>query len=391
MNPEDAKYWLALKSLEGVGNTLVGPLLERFGSPASVFSAPVHELAGVRGMSRKIAEAILAFSDWDGILRQIDGLNQAGFRVVTFLDECYPKNLLNMYDRPALLYVAGHLQSDDICVAIVGSRHASTYGKYTTDRISRELTLRGVTIVSGMARGIDSSAHRGALAAKGRTVAVLGSGLDVIYPPENKKLFDAIVQSGAVISEYPPGTQPLPFHFPARNRIISGMSYGVLVVEAGEKSGSLITAKLAMEQGREVFAIPGPIDSSSSRGTNSLIKQGAKLIDNVDDILEEILPQLERMATESVPLSRKADETGSGQSIPEKNGIPERTAPEKDRETLSPVDRKILEAIAGGQTHADDIIAGTGLPPAEALGALMILEIKGWVLQHPGKLFTLIK
>ena len=391
MNPEDVKYWLALKSIEGVGDTLFGPLLERFGSPAAVFSASVHELAGIPKMSKKSTEAILAFNDWDGILRRMDVMNQAGIRMVTFLDKSYPRHLLNVYDRPALLYVAGHLQSDDICVAIVGSRHASTYGKYTTDRISRELTLRGVTIVSGMARGIDSSAHRGALAAKGRTVAVLGSGLDVIYPPENKKLFDAIVQSGAVISEYPPGTQPLPFHFPARNRIISGMSYGVLVVEAGEKSGSLITAKLAMEQGREVFAIPGPIDSSSSRGTNSLIKQGAKLIDNVDDILEEILPQLERMATESVPLSRKADETGSGQSIPEKNGIPERTAPEKDRETLSPVDRKILEAIAGGQTHADDIIAGTGLPPAEALGALMILEIKGWVLQHPGKLFTLIK
>ncbi|HPL09883.1 MAG TPA: DNA-processing protein DprA [Smithellaceae bacterium] len=391
MNPEDAKYWLALKSLEGVGNTLVGPLLERFGSPASVFSAPVHELAGVRGMSRKIAEAILAFSDWDGILRQIDGLNQAGFRVVTFLDECYPKNLLNMYDRPALLYVAGVLNSDDISIAVVGSRHASTYGRYTTDRISRELALRGVTIVSGMARGIDSCAHRGALAAKGRTIAVLGSGLDVIYPPENKKLFDAIVQQGAVISEYPPGTQPLPFHFPARNRIISGISYGVLVVEAGEKSGSLITAKLAMEQGREVFAIPGPIDSASSRGANHLIKQGAKLIDSVDDILEEILPQLERTAREPVSPDRKATQTGSEQPYPQKNGVPERAVLEKNVETLLPTDRKILKAIADGKTHADDIIQETGIPPAEAMGALMRLELQGRVLQHPGKLFTLKK
>ena len=391
MNPEDAKYWLALKSLEGVGNTLVGPLLERFGSPASVFSAPVHELAGVRGMSRKIAEAILAFSDWDGILRQIDGLNQAGFRVVTFLDECYPKNLLNMYDRPALLYVAGVLNSDDISIAVVGSRHASTYGRYTTDRISRELALRGVTIVSGMARGIDSCAHRGALAAKGRTIAVLGSGLDVIYPPENKKLFDAIVQQGAVISEYPPGTQPLPFHFPARNRIISGMSWGVLVVEAGEKSGSLITAKLAMEQGREVFAIPGPIDSASSRGANHLIKQGAKLIDSVDDILEEILPQLERTAREPVSPDRKATQTGSEQPYPQKNGVPERAVLEKNVETLLPTDRKILKAIADGKTHADDIIQETGIPPAEAMGALMRLELQGRVLQHPGKLFTLKK
>lgn len=391
MNPGDVKYWLALKSVEGVGDTLFGPLLERFGSPAAVFSASVHELAGVPKMCKQSAEAILAFKDWDVILRRMDVLNQAGIRIVTFLDESYPRHLLNIYDRPALLYVAGHLQSDDISIAIVGSRHASTYGKYTTDRISRELALRGATIVSGMARGIDSSAHRGALAAKGRTVAVLGSGLDVIYPPENKKLFDAIVQQGAVVSEYPPGTQPLPFHFPARNRIISGMSYGVLVVEAGEKSGSLITAKLAMEQGREVFAIPGPIDSASSRGANSLIKQGAKLIDSVDDILDEILPQLERTAREPVSQGSKADQTGSEQSLPEKHGIHKRDAPEKDGEALLPVDRKILEAIAGGKTHADDIIKVTGIPPAEALGALMRLELKGRVLQQPGKLFILKK
>ncbi|NLA41275.1 MAG: DNA-protecting protein DprA [Smithella sp.] len=391
MNPEDVKYWLALKSTEGVGDALFGPLLERFGSPAAVFSAPAHELAAVPKMSKKSAEAIHAFRDWDAILRRVEALNQAGIRIVTFLDENYPRRLLNVYDRPALLYVAGRLQSDDISVAIVGSRHASTYGKYTTDRISRELALRGATIVSGMARGIDSSAHRGALAAKGRTIAVLGSGLDVIYPPENKKLFEAIVQQGAVISEYPPGTQPLSFHFPARNRIISGMSYGVLVVEAGEKSGSLITARLAIEQGREVFAIPGPIDSASSRGANNLIKQGAKLVENVDDILEEILPQLERTAGEPISPGREADQTGSGQSIPERNGMPGPGAPKKDEETLLPVERKILKIIAGGKTHADDIVADTGLPPAEALGILMRLELKGQVFQHPGKLFTLKK
>ena len=391
MNPEDLKYWLALMSVEGVGDTLFGPLLERFGSPAAVFSASVHELAGVPKMSKKISQTILAFNDWDGILRQIDGLNKAGIRIVTFLDESYPRHLLNVYDRPVLLYVAGHLHSDDISIAIVGSRHASTYGKYTTDRISLELALRGATIVSGMARGIDSCAHRGALAANGRTIAVLGSGLDVIYPPENKKLFEAIVEQGAVISEYPPGTQPLPFHFPARNRIISGISYGVLVVEAGEKSGSLITAKLAMEQGREVFAIPGPIDSASSRGANHLIKQGAKLIDSVDDILEEILPQLERTAREPVSPDRKATQTGSEQPYPQKNGVPERAVLEKNVETLLPTDRKILKAIADGKTHADDIIQETGIPPAEAMGALMRLELQGRVLQHPGKLFTLKK
>ena len=204
---------------------------------------------------------------------------------------------MNIYDRPAFLYVRGNLNKDDINIAVVGSRQASTYGKYTTEKISRELALKGLTIVSGMARGLDSAAHRGALTAHGRTVAVLGSGLDVIYPPENKKLFADIIQNGAVISEFPLGTPPRSTNFPARNRIISGMSYGVVIVEAGEKSGSLITARLALEQGREVFAVPGSIDTAGSRGTNKLIKQGAKLIENVDDILEEILPQLENIKT----------------------------------------------------------------------------------------------
>jgi len=391
MNPEDTKYWLALKSLEGIGNTLISPLMERFGSPAAVFSASVHELARVPGMNQKNAESILSFQDWNGILRQIDELNRAGIRMVTFQDDSYPRHLLNVYDRPALLYVAGRLNRDDISIAIVGSRHASAYGRYTTDKISRELALRGATIVSGMARGIDSCAHRGALAAKGRTIAVLGSGLDVIYPPENKKLFDAIVQQGAVISEYPLGTQPLPFHFPARNRIISGMSYGVLVVEAGEKSGSLITAKLAAEQGREVFAVPGPIDSASSRGTNHLIKQGAKLIENADDILEDILPQLERPAV-NLPLKSSGEQVSEPtRTIAGKDKESGQTAPEKDGEILSPVDRKILEAISGGKMHADDIITETGISSAEVMSALIVLELNGRVMQHPGKWFTLKK
>ena len=264
----------------------------------------------------------------------MDALDKMGISVVTCLDELYPHNLLNIYDRPAFFYVLGRLDNEDVPLAIVGSRNASTYGRYTTDRISRELALRGITIVSGMARGIDSCAHRGALAAKGRTIAVLGSGLDVIYPPENKKLFDAISSNGAVISEFPLGTQPLSYNFPARNRIISGLSYGVVVVEAGEKSGSLITAKLAMEQGREVFAIPGAIDSASSRGTNSLIKQGAKLVENIDDILEDILPQLEQSPAQPTRhkqeiLFADADSTNAEQKV----------------ESLSPTEQTILKKM----------------------------------------------
>ena len=380
MNYENLKYWIALKSIDGIGNASFQPLLDHFGSPAAVFSTTVHNLSAIPGISKKSAAAIVSFKDWDKILRQMDALDKMGISVVTCLDELYPHNLLNIYDRPAFFYVLGRLDNEDVPLAIVGSRNASTYGRYTTDRISRELALRGITIVSGMARGIDSCAHRGALAAKGRTIAVLGSGLDVIYPPENKKLFDAISSNGAVISEFPLGTQPLSYNFPARNRIISGLSYGVVVVEAGEKSGSLITAKLAMEQGREVFAIPGAIDSASSRGTNSLIKQGAKLVENIDDILEDILPQLEQSPAQPTRhkqeiLFADADSTNAEQKV----------------ESLSPTEQTILKKMLQEKMHADDIIAGTGLPVADVLSALITLELKEIIIQHPGKLFSLKK
>lgn len=378
MNDENLKYWMALKSVNGIGNASFQPLLDRFGTLAAVFSAAVSDLSAVPGINPKTAAAIASFQDWDGIVRQLAVLDKMNVDIITCLDESYPRNLLNIYDRPAFLYVSGHLEKDDIPLAIVGSRQASSYGKFTTERISRELALRGITIVSGMARGIDSCAHRGALAMQGRTIAVLGSGLDVIYPPENKKLFNAISQNGAVISEFPPGTQPLPYHFPQRNRIISGMSYGVVVVEAGEKSGSLITARLAMEQGRDVFAIPGTIDSPSSRGTNSLIKQGAKLIDSVDDILEDILPQIECSSPCSRPEMQKWVTGSFSQTAAEKNSEKPRT-----------LHQMILNILSQEKMHADDIITAIGLPSADVVSALLILELKGQVLQHPGKFFSL--
>ena len=294
MDYDKIRYWLALKSIAGIGNVVFLALIDTFGTLEAVFSASAAELQKITGITKKAAAGIAAFKDWDIINKDLAALEKAGINIITLQDSLYPPKLLEIYDRPPFLYVKGNLKKDDIDIAIVGSRLASTYGKYTTERISRELALRGVTVVSGMARGIDSAAHQGALTARGRTIAVLGTGLDIIYPPENKKLFAAIGENGAVVSEYPLGTPPLASNFPARNRIISGMSYGVVVVEAGEKSGSLITARLALEQGREVFAVPGTIDSAGSRGTNKLIKQGAKLIENTDDILEEILPQLEK-------------------------------------------------------------------------------------------------
>lgn len=380
MDHENLKYWIALKSIDGIGNTLFQPLLDQFSSPAAVFSATHQALLTIPGISKKIADAILAFADWDKIRREMDILEKKRIAVVTCQDEFYPRNLLNIYDRPAFLYVLGRLDTEDIPIAVVGSRHASTYGKYTTERLSRELAQKGITIASGMARGIDSCAHRGALSVSGRTLAVLGSGLDVIYPPENKNLFSEIIQSGAVISEYPPGTQPQPYHFPARNRIISGMSYGVLVVEAGEKSGSLITARLAMEQGRDVFAIPGTIDSASSRGANNLIKQGAKLIDNVDDILEDILPQMERSSIRPSPRKENIVSV-SAASTPAKD--------ERNTASLNLVEQAILRVMSNKSIHADDIIAATGEAPADVLSALITMELKGFIEQQHGKLFTL--
>ncbi len=378
MNYDELKYWMALKSIDGIGNASFQLLLDHFRSLSAVFSATIHELSGISGISKKSAAGIVSFKDWDNILRQMDIMDQSGISVITYLDDLYPPNLLNIYDRPAFLYVLGRLDKEDIPLAIVGSRNASTYGRYTTDRITRELTLRGITIVSGMARGIDSCAHRGALSAKGRTIAVLGSGLDVIYPPENKTLFTAISQNGAVVSEFPMGTQPFAYHFPARNRIISGMSYGVVVVEAGEKSGSLITARLAMEQGRDVFAIPGSIDSASSRGANSLIKQGAKLIENIDDILEDILPQLDRPSIRTI--------SGQKEMVP---SCVSKTETQTNKESFSRIDQTILQLLSYEKSHADDLITVSGLAPAEVLSALITLELKGIIAQYPGKLFSL--
>jgi DNA processing protein len=374
MNYDIIKYWIALKSIAGIGNITFPALVDRFGSLPAIFTAPVSKLIETPGISKNIATTIAGFNNWKKVKEELELIDKNEIIIITYQDELYPIKLNHIYDRPPFLYVRGNLNKDDTNIAIVGSRLASTYGKYTTERISRELALKGLTIVSGMARGIDSTAHRGALAAHGRTVAVLGSGLDVIYPPENKKLFAEIVENGAVISEFPLGTPPRSANFPTRNRIISGMSYGVVIVEAGEKSGSLITARLALEQGREVFAVPGSIDAAGSRGTNKLIKQGAKLIENTDDILEEILPQVEKT------LVLKPHSIANSEAIAAKSS-----------EIFSAVDQKIIDFISGGRVHIDDLISSTGLSSADILSALTMLELKGFVQQHPGKLFSLKK
>jgi DNA processing protein len=375
MTYEKLKYWVALKSIPGIGNVLFQLLIDRFGSIEKIFSASAHELQTIPGLSKKSVSAIVSYKGWGKIKNALELSSKAGIKIITYQDDLYPAKLLNVYDRPPFLYYKGSLNKADVNIAIVGSRLASTYGKYTTEKISRELALKGITIVSGLARGIDSTAHRGALAAQGRTIAILGSGLDIIYPPENKNLYANIIQNGAVISEFPLATKPCSYNFPARNRIISGMSYGVVVVEAGEKSGSLITARLALEQGREVFAVPGSIDSAGSRGTNKLIKQGAKLIENTDDILEEIWPQIERTVSFS----------GADVAYPESP----KNKKYIDKENLSPLEKCIIGFLSGKRIHVDELISVTGLSTGDLMSSLMSLELRGIIEQHPGKLFSL--
>jgi DNA processing protein len=377
MTDHDLRYWLALKFTEGVGNVGIRNLLSAFGTAAAVFRVSREDLKQVQGINDRAARNILAFRGWHRVDRELDMAAKKNVSIITAKDVRFPRYLLNIYDYPAVLYLRGALRGDDVDVAVVGSRMASTYGKYTTERLSRELALRGITVVSGLARGIDSAAHRGALLAKGRTIAVLGSGIDVIYPPEHRELYERISECGAVITEFPFETPPNAPNFPTRNRIISGMSLGVVIVEASDKSGSLITARLALEQGREVFAVPGSIDASGSRGTHKLIREGAKLIESVHDILEEIIPQVDeagrkRLAKEGASSARR----DKGKTL----GGPEAALDEGQMEILRIISTKPLDP--------DSIIAATGLRAQDIMRTLLTLELMGFVEQLPGKRFV---
>ena len=383
MDEDTLKYWIALKAVEEVGCVGFRTLLKAFSSPKAVFSASAQILKVIPGIGPKTADHIRAFSDWGMAEREVALAGKLGISIVTCEDPLYPKNLLNIYDFPPFLYVKGSLCPEEIPVAVVGSRMASAYGRYTTERLSRELALKGITIVSGLARGIDAAAHRGALAGKGRTIAVLGCGLDVVYPRENEKLADDITAHGALVTEFPFGTPPNAPNFPARNRIISGISFGVVVVEAGEKSGSLITARLAAEQGRSVFAVPGAIDTAGSRGTHRLIKQGANLIENVDDILEEILPQAVCLPalSEKQPRIPMPDATQLG---PETMNAP----PAADIAGLGETERKLFALVPQKPVEIDTLIITSGFAPQEVLNGLLILELRGLIRQLPGKMFV---
>jgi DNA processing protein len=382
MDEESLKYWIALKAVEEVGCVGFRTLLTAFSSPRAVFATPTLLLQAVPGIGPKTAAHIRSFSDWKMAEDEVARTAGLDATIVTCEDPLYPRNLLNTYDYPPFLYVKGSLIPDEISVALVGSRLASAYGRYVTETFSRDLALKGITVVSGLARGIDAAAHRGALAGRGRTIAVLGSGLDLLYPPEHRELADAIVSHGALVTEFPLGTPPNAPNFPSRNRIISGISLGVVVVEAGEKSGSLITARIAGEQGRSVFAVPGAIASAGSRGTHRLIKQGAKLVEDVEDILEEILPQA------GIPLGvpegpSRPPVTTREQTDPQGAAAP----PPVQTRDLDDREEKLFRLIPQDPVGVDHLITASGLSAQEVLNGLLVLELSGLIRQLPGKMF----
>jgi DNA processing protein len=377
MSCDDLKYWLALTLIKDIGPVTAKRLLSAFRTPQRVFAASPNELKDVEGINDSKINGISEFNSWDEVAKKIDEINEHNVRIIRYTDEEYPESLRYIDDSPVILYVKGSfIKKDKYAVAIVGSRNMTPYGKKITETIASELALCGITIVSGMARGIDAISHKSALKVNGRSIAVLGSGLDNPYPPENKGLFDELSERGCVISEFPMGTPPNKENFPRRNRLISGLSLGVLVVEATARSGSLITAGCALDQGKDVFAVPGSITSANSEGTHELIKKGAKLVQKTEDILEDIAPHLKGL--------RGSANGPSGESLSVNlpinlNGL-----------EINDEEKAICSILGSEPKHIDIISREAGMQAGRVLAILLGLEIKGIVKQSEGKRFYIL-
>ena len=353
---------LALHLIPNLGPVRIRRLRDHFGSATSALGAPVAELSRLQGISTELSLSIRNASDGDQASRELGQLLFLGGWLLSDESPLYPKALKQLHNAPVLLQALGTiLEGDRHAIGIVGSRQSTFYGSEFAKRFSYRLASHGLTIVSGLARGIDTAAHQGALAAKGRTIAVIGSGLGYLYPPENKILAERIAQNGAVLSEFPFDYPPNPQTFPYRNRIVAGWCTDLLVVEAGEKSGALITANMALEQGRQVYAIPGPIDRPSSAGTNRLIQQGAKLVTCAEDILDELQELIPRTQNGSVPLAPVA--------LPSEECL-------------------LLEVLSTGEKAIDDLVDVTGMSASQVSSALLSLELKRRVKPLPGQWWT---
>ena len=351
-----------LAMVPGIGPLMHRNLLEHFGNAAAVLNAPPSELRRIPGIGPQLSRAISTAKEKIDVNAELLRCQQNGIQLTHMSDSEYPRILKEIHDPPSVLFVRGDIQKQDaLSVAIVGTRHASQYGKAQAIRLAGSLARAGITIVSGLARGIDVAAHQGALDAGGRTIAVLASGVLNIYPPEHKKVADAISTSGALISESSTLSKPRPGSFPRRNRLITGISLGVIVVEASERSGAILTANHAMEQGREIFAVPGRIDSRVSKGCHQLLRDGAKLVESADDVLEELGPLVE--------------------AFPQSNGQSIRSPAELQ---LNDQERKVLNEISSDATNVEQLVQSTGLPIHRVLSTISVLEMRRLVKRRSG-------
>ena len=343
-----------LSLVDGVGPRIRKRLMDRFGTPRAVLTAAPSELREVEGIGPKLMRNIVKAAEEIDAEGEIARCRELGIAIITEFHAEYPRALREIPDPPGLLFVRGTLKpSDALAIGIVGTRHGTPYGLRQAERLAASLSRAGLTIISGLARGIDATAHRGALEAGGRTLGILASGVLNIYPPEHDKLAEAVAANGALISEQPPRSSPLAGTFPQRNRIISGMSLGVIVVEAAERSGALITSRHAMEQGRDVFAVPGNVDSRASRGCHRLIRDGAILVESADDVLEQLGPLVE--------------------AAPRDDG---RTVHHPAELLLNEMEQKVLDAIRCEATTIDEIVTQSGLPVPQVLATLSVLEMR---------------
>jgi len=355
---------LRLALISGIGPRLRKALLEAFGTAKDVLDAPPSELRRVPGIGGELTRRIAVAREELDVAAELELCERHKIKIITDEDEAYPRALREIHDPPGILFVRGTiLPQDALSMAIVGSRHATQYGLAQAERLAGSLARAGLTINSGLARGIDAAAHRGALAAGGRTIAVLGSGVLNLYPPEHAELAVEIARQGAVISENPPESPPLSGAFPQRNRIISGMSLGVVVVEASTRSGALISARHAMEQGRDVFAVPGRVDNRMAHGCHRLIRDGAKLVETADDVLEELGPLV------------APAESASGAEIHHPAEL-----------LLNEIEQAVLAAIDSEPTSIDHVVSASGLPTGQVLATISVLEMRHLVRRVSGNL-----
>jgi DNA processing protein len=373
---KQATYGLGLALTQGLGPTRIRKLIEHFGTAEAVFHASLTELEAT-GMRAVSAQSIATGKSFELAQLECDKASEAGAKIISLSDPEYPSRLKEIYDPPVILFVKGSVEVlAQPGIAMVGTRHPTPYGSGMAERLSIDLAARGLVIISGLARGIDTASHRGAVAAKGKTVAVLGTGIDVMYPKENTRLTEQIIAlGGALITEFPVGTSPAPQNFPIRNRIISGMSAGVLVIEAAEYSGTRITSRCALEQNRDVYAVPGNVTNKGSWGPNTLIKQGAKLVATWEDVWEELPTDIQMALTAMQP--NESPEPATASLFPD--------------EVKSPHEKKILKLLkADESTHIDQLVEllEDEMSSSEIFAALFELELNGKIRQMPGKNFV---